>query len=232
MIRPTSGVLSTCLPLETFQILGRERLRVRDFLNKRQCARVNHGHFGGKTWQPLSFYYEFWRERRSSGNKLSKVRSFSILLSGEGSTSFNNDHIVNVSGEKKYNEEFRGVCFMTIFEKTLNQISYSQSFSSSNLKVSINISLRAHTSPFRRVARSHARVARERRRECERLCRSLASCRNLRSGSIFVRFENYIPAGMAKRKEVAVRENVREPLKLGLISGQLSRGWLRSPYKN
>ena len=36
---------------------------------------------------------------------------------------------------------------------------------------------------------------------------------NLRSGSIFVfRFENYIPAGMAKRKErilaVAVRENV------------------------
>ena len=24
---------------------------------------------------------------------------------------------------------------------------------------------------------------------------------NLRSGSIFVRFENYIPAGMAKRKE-------------------------------
>ena len=43
---------------------------------------------------------------------------------------------------------------------------------------------------------------------------------NLRSGSIFVsfRFENYIPAGMAKRKEspilaLAVRENVWEPLK-------------------
>ena len=37
------------------------------------------------------------------------------------------------------------------------------------------------------------------------------------------RFENYIPAGKAKRKEpisaVAVRENVWEPLKLGLISG-------------
>ena len=37
------------------------------------------------------------------------------------------------------------------------------------------------------------------------------------------RFENYIPAGKAKRKisisAVAVRENVWEPLKLGLISG-------------
>ena len=34
-------------------------------------------------------------------------------------------------------------------------------------------------------------------------------------------FENYIPAGKAKRKRqaVAVRENVWEPLKLGLISG-------------
>ena len=33
-------------------------------------------------------------------------------------------------------------------------------------------------------------------------------------------FENYIPAGKAKRiSAVAVRENVREPLKLGLISG-------------
>ena len=36
------------------------------------------------------------------------------------------------------------------------------------------------------------------------------------------RFVNNIPAGMAKRTEilaVAVRENVWEPLKLGLISG-------------
>ena len=36
------------------------------------------------------------------------------------------------------------------------------------------------------------------------------------------RFENYIPASKAKRKvilAVAVRENVWEPLKLGLISG-------------
>ena len=38
-----------------------------------------------------------------------------------------------------------------------------------------------------------------------------------------LRFENYIPVGKAKRKEpisaVAVRENIWEPLKLGLISG-------------
>ena len=33
------------------------------------------------------------------------------------------------------------------------------------------------------------------------------------------RFENYIPAGKAKISAVAVRENVWEPLKLGLISG-------------
>ena len=33
------------------------------------------------------------------------------------------------------------------------------------------------------------------------------------------RFENYIPAGKTKISAVAVRENVWEPLKLGLISG-------------
>ena len=38
-------------------------------------------------------------------------------------TSFNNDNSANFSGEKKYNEEFRGVYFLTIREKTLNQIS-------------------------------------------------------------------------------------------------------------
>ena len=46
------------------------------------------------------------------------VRSFSIVQSGEGITSFNNDNSANVSGEKKYNEEFRGVYFLTIREKT------------------------------------------------------------------------------------------------------------------
>ena len=44
---------------------------------------------------------------------------------------------------------------------------------------------------------------------------------NLRSGSIFVLLRNNILAGKPKRKQilaVAVRENVWEPLKLGLIS--------------
>ena len=36
-----------------------------------------------------------------SGNKLSDVRSFIILLSVEGLTSFNNDNSTNFSGDKK-----------------------------------------------------------------------------------------------------------------------------------
>ena len=56
---------------------------------------------------------------------VSNVRSLSILQSGEGSTSFNNDNSANFSGEKKYNEEFWGVYFLIIREKTLNKISYS-----------------------------------------------------------------------------------------------------------
>ena len=61
-------------------------------------------------------------------NKLWNVRSFGILQSGEVWTSFNNDNSANFTdfpGEKKYNEAFRDVYFLTIREKTLNQISYS-----------------------------------------------------------------------------------------------------------
>ena len=36
-----------------------------------------------------------------------------------------NENSANFSGEKKYNEESRGVYFLTIREKTLNKISYS-----------------------------------------------------------------------------------------------------------
>ena len=50
---------------------------------------------------------------------------WAILQSGEVLTSFNNDDSANFSGKKWYNEEFRGVYFWTIREKTLNQISYS-----------------------------------------------------------------------------------------------------------
>ena len=131
--RNTGVVFQTARDL---QILRRERLRVRNFLNSKYCSRVGQRHFGGKTWQQSSLYYEFKRECRSGGNKLSNVRSFTILRSGEGSASFNNENSSIFSGEKKYNEEFRGVCFLTVREKTLNQISYSYSFSPSNLKVS------------------------------------------------------------------------------------------------
>ena len=62
---------------------------------------------------------------RSGGDKLSNIRSFIILQSGEGLISFNNDNSANFSGEKKCNEEFQGVYFLTIREKTLNEISYS-----------------------------------------------------------------------------------------------------------
>ena len=42
----------------------------------------------------------------SGRNKFSNVRRFSILQSGGGSTSFNNDNSDNLSGEEKYNEEY------------------------------------------------------------------------------------------------------------------------------
>ena len=64
-------------------------------------------------------------ECRSGENKKSNVRSFIILQSGEALTSFNNDNSANLSGEKKYNEEFRAVYFLIIREKNLNEISYS-----------------------------------------------------------------------------------------------------------
>ena len=55
---------------------------------------VNQRHFGAEPQQPsvtsFSFYCEFQRECRSVENKLSNVRSFTILRSAEGITSFNN----------------------------------------------------------------------------------------------------------------------------------------------
>ena len=50
-----------------------------------------------------------WRECRSGRNKVSNARSFMILRSGEGSTSFTNHNRANFSGEKKYYEAFRDV---------------------------------------------------------------------------------------------------------------------------
>ena len=56
-------------------------------------------------------------ECRSGGSKLSNVRRFSILQSGEVLTSLNNDNSANFSGERKYNQEFLGVYFLIIREK-------------------------------------------------------------------------------------------------------------------
>ena len=61
----------------------------------------------------------------SGGNKLTNVRSFSILQSREVLTFFNNDNRANFSAEKKYTEQFRVVYFLRLRGKTLNQISYS-----------------------------------------------------------------------------------------------------------
>ena len=52
------------------------------------------------------------------GNKLSNVRSFIILRSGEALTSYNKDNNVNFSSEKRCNEAFWGVYCLTIRKKT------------------------------------------------------------------------------------------------------------------
>ena len=80
-----------------------------------QTSVVWEGRRGGRRHFTTSF-----SECRSGGNKLSNVRNFSILQSGEVLSSFNNDKSANFSDEKKYNEEFRGVYFLTIRKKTLN----------------------------------------------------------------------------------------------------------------
>ena len=65
------------------------------------------------------------------------VRGFIILRSGEGLTSSNKDNSA-ILGKKYYNETFPVFFFFKVREKTLNQISSSYLFLSSNQKVSIN----------------------------------------------------------------------------------------------
>ena len=83
-----------------FQILRRVRQRVQDFLSTKQCSHVNQRDFGGNTWQPWSIHYEFQRECRIGGNKLSNVRIFIILRSAEGVTSSNNGNSASFSSKK------------------------------------------------------------------------------------------------------------------------------------
>ena len=59
---------------------------------------------------------------RSVGNKLSNVnRGLITMRSGQGFTSSNKDNSANFSGEKKYNDAFRGVCFYTARKKTFHE---------------------------------------------------------------------------------------------------------------
>ena len=103
-------------------ISRRVRLRVRGFLNSKWCTCVSQRHFGGKTWSPSSFYYEFSRECRGGENKISNVRSFIILGTGERVTSFTKHKNANFSSEKRSNEAFREVYILRRREKTSSQI--------------------------------------------------------------------------------------------------------------
>ena len=78
--------------------------------------------FGGETWQPSSFYYEFSDSVEVEGTsyKLLEVLAFCNRERAQPPSI-----TITVLTLKKYNEEFRGVYFLTIREKTLNQISYS-----------------------------------------------------------------------------------------------------------
>ena len=49
-----------------------------------------------------------------AGTSYQMLEVLSFLQSGEVLTSFINDYSANFSGDKKYNEEFRGVYFLTI----------------------------------------------------------------------------------------------------------------------
>ena len=83
------------------KILRQERLSTRTRFSQypKQRAHVNQRHFRGKRRQTSPFYYEFQRFR-SGGKKLSNVRSFTILRSGDGLVSSNKDNRVNFYGEK------------------------------------------------------------------------------------------------------------------------------------
>ena len=84
----------------------------------------------------------------SCGNRLSNVRRLTILRSGKVFTSSNKDNTANFYGEKKCNEAILfSFFFWTIIRKSLDQTSYSKSFSSPNLKVSIISQWRIQGSP-------------------------------------------------------------------------------------
>ena len=98
----------------------------------KQCSRVSQRHFGGK------------RDSRrhdvlvaSHGQKLSNIRRFIILRSGDGLTSFNKDKRYNFSGKRKVQSSLPWCLFFESTRKNLKSSPYSWSFSSSNLKPSM-----------------------------------------------------------------------------------------------
>ena len=52
--------------IRNLYILRQGRLRVRDFLNTKQCTLLSQRHFGGKTWQLSSILSRIFRQRLHS----------------------------------------------------------------------------------------------------------------------------------------------------------------------
>ena len=74
---------------------------------------MNPRRFGGKRGSRTeSTYYCIWG---FSEKKFSNARSLIFLQLGDSLSSFHKNNRVNVSGEKKVKQAFRGVCFFFFF---------------------------------------------------------------------------------------------------------------------
>ena len=85
---------------------------------------MSQRHFGGKTWWSPSFFYEF-SANVGGENKISNVRSFIILGSGERVTSFTKDNNANFSRENGKMKLSGKSTFWEDAKKTSSEISYS-----------------------------------------------------------------------------------------------------------
>ena len=81
---------------------------MRDSLNTKYCVRVSPASFWRENLIAVVILLRVLARCRSGVNKLSNIRSFIILLSGEGLTPFSINNRPSVFGEKK-NEAFQGV---------------------------------------------------------------------------------------------------------------------------
>ena len=94
--------------------MRRGPLRVGDILNSEQLLGREPASFWRENVIADAFHYEFLPACRSGENKLSSVRSFITLSSGEGLTFFNNDNSANVFDGKKVHQNFLGSRFLRI----------------------------------------------------------------------------------------------------------------------